>query len=239
MMTKVLTFQYHPELFENFPEAQAGVIVARGLTNGPSPQALKERFLAEQAKVLEEIGDTPLSEIESLAAWRKAFRRFGVNPTKYRSAVEALLRRLTKKGDIPSINTLVDIGNLVSICYKLPVAIFDVGQLDGDITVQLAAGDEPFTPLGVDQAEFPDKGEVIFLDTSGVVVARRWCWRQSDDSAARAQTQDAIIAAEGFHHGVEEDLRAMVDDLMALLAEFSGGELQPGEIGPGKLAFSG
>ena len=39
-----------------------------------------------------------------------------------RSAAEALLRRLTKQGSIPSINTLVDIGNLVSIRYALPVA---------------------------------------------------------------------------------------------------------------------
>jgi DNA/RNA-binding domain of Phe-tRNA-synthetase-like protein len=239
MAIELLRFQYHTELFEEFPEARAGVILGRGLKNRPSPEALKERFLAEQAKVLAEIGDTPLSELESLAAWRKAFRRFGVNPTKYRSAVEALLRRLTKKGDIPSINTLVDIGNLVSIRYKLPVAIFDVGQLDGNITVQLAVGDEPFTPLGVDQTEYPERGEVIFLDSSGVVVARRWCWRQSDESAARAQTQDVIIATEGFHPGVEENLRDAVDDLMALLAEFSGGEQLPGEIGPGKLTFSG
>jgi DNA/RNA-binding domain of Phe-tRNA-synthetase-like protein len=238
-MTELMRFQYHPELFEEFPEARAGVILGRGLINGPSSGALKELFMAEQTKVLAEIGETPLSELESLAAWRKAFRRFGVNPTRYRSAVEALLRRLTKKGDIPSINTLVDIGNLVSIRYKLPVAIFDVGQLDGSITVQIAAGDEPFTPLGVDKAEVPDNGEVIFLDSSGVVVARRWCWRQSDESAARPQTKNVIIATEGFHPGVEEDLRAMVNDLMGLLAEFSGGELMPGEIGPGKLAFSG
>jgi DNA/RNA-binding domain of Phe-tRNA-synthetase-like protein len=239
MMTELMRFEYHPELFENFPEARAGVILGRGLINGPSPEALKQRFLAEQTKVLTEIGEAPLSELESLAAWRKAFRRFGVNPTKYRSAVEALLRRLTKKGDIPFINTLVDIGNLVSIRYKLPVAIFDVGKLGGSITVQLAAGDEPFTPLGVDRAEFPDRGEVIFLDTSGVVVARRWCWRQSDDSAARPKTKEVIIATEGFHPGVEEDLRGAVDDLMTLLAEYSGGDRLRGEIGPGKLAFSG
>ncbi len=53
-----------------------------------------------------------LSELPTLSAWRQAFRRFGANPTKHRSAAEALLRRL-QKGDIPGINTLVDIGNLV------------------------------------------------------------------------------------------------------------------------------
>jgi DNA/RNA-binding domain of Phe-tRNA-synthetase-like protein len=45
------------------------------------------------------------------------FTRFGAKPTQYRCAAEALLRRLAKHGDISPINTLVDIGNLVSIRY--------------------------------------------------------------------------------------------------------------------------
>jgi DNA/RNA-binding domain of Phe-tRNA-synthetase-like protein len=239
MADQKMTFQYHPELFAKFPEARAGLIIGRGLNNSPSPEALKKLFRAEQAKVLSEIGETPLSELDNLVSWRKAFRGFGVNPTKYRSAVEALLRRLTKKGDIPSINTLVDIGNLISIRYRLPAAIFDVGSLDGNLTVQFAAGDERFTPLGEKQAEHPEPGEVIFLDSSEVVVARRWCWRQSDESAARTKTSDAIIATEGLHLGAEEDLRDAVNDLVELLAEFSGGTQVVGEIGPGKLTFSG
>lgn len=239
MAAGLMMFQYDQELFAKFPEARAGVILGRGLVNGPSAEMLKRRFLDEQAKVLAEIGKTPLSELGNLSAWRKAFRRFGVNPTKYRSAVEALLRRLTKKGDIPSINTLVDIGNLVSIRYRLPVAIFDIGALDGRLTVQLARGDERFTPLGEKQVEHPEPGEVIFLDTSEVVVARRWCWRQSDESAARIETKDVIVTTEGLHTGAEEDLRDALNDLTELLTEYAGGELLVGEIGPGNLMFSG
>ena len=77
------------------------------------------------------IGETPLSQIPSLAAWRSVFRGFGLDPTQYRGAAEALLRRLTKKGEIPSVNTLVDIGNLVSIRYALPVALFDLRATTG------------------------------------------------------------------------------------------------------------
>ncbi len=89
----------------------------------------KQLSLDEQQGTLRRIGDTPLSQIPSLVAWRAVFRSFGVDPTQYRSAAEALLRRLTKKGDIPSINLLVDLGNLVSIRYALPVAVFDTSSL--------------------------------------------------------------------------------------------------------------
>ena len=51
------------------------------------------------------------------ASKHEAIRGFGVDPTQYRSAAEALLRRLSKSGEIPSINALVDLGNLVSIRY--------------------------------------------------------------------------------------------------------------------------
>jgi len=56
---------------------------------------------------------------------RKLFRGFGVEPTQYRSAAEALLRRLTKQGGLPSVGTLVDLANLVSIRFALPVAVFE------------------------------------------------------------------------------------------------------------------
>ncbi len=119
------TFQYHADILARYPNVVGGVILAHGLTNGPTPERLLTAYQAEQRATLERLGDTPLSKLASLSAWRTAFRTFGVEPTQYRGAAEALLRRLTKKGDIPSINTLVDIGNLVSIRYALPVAVID------------------------------------------------------------------------------------------------------------------
>jgi threonine/homoserine/homoserine lactone efflux protein len=69
--------------------------------------------------------------------------------SQYRNAAEALLRRLAKHGDIPTINTLVDIGNLVSIRYAMPVAVFDQANIaGGSITVRFATGAELFTDLG-------------------------------------------------------------------------------------------
>src|SRR4051794_16033638 len=113
-------FQYHPDILARYPHLVGGVLIAYDVRNGASSAELLNAYSAEQQATLARIGDTPLSQIESLAAWRGVFRSFGVDPTQIRSAGEALLRRVTKQGDIPSINTLVDIGNLVSIRYALP-----------------------------------------------------------------------------------------------------------------------
>jgi DNA/RNA-binding domain of Phe-tRNA-synthetase-like protein len=194
------------------------------MQNGPTPEALKHAFIAEQQATLKRIGDTPLSELETLTAWRAAFRAFGVNPTKYRSAPEALLRRLTKKGDIPSINTIVDIVNLVSIRYAIPVAAFDVRALQGAVTVHYADGTERYTPLFGDQVEHPETGEVVFSDETGLVIARRWCWRQSDESATREDTSEATFTAEAQHSSGRGEVASALEDLQKLLREYVGGE---------------
>src|SRR6476659_220257 len=118
-------FRYDPPIVERFPGVVGGVIRAGGVANGPTPAALAAAFDVAQAEVIARIGATPLSELPSLAAWRRAFRAFGVDPPQYRSAAEALIRRLTKQGALPRIATLVDLANLVSIRHALPVAVFD------------------------------------------------------------------------------------------------------------------
>lgn len=225
------TFQYHADILAQFPDLRAGVILAAELNNGPTPASLQAAFLEEQQAVLAGIGDTPLSEIEALAAWRSAFRAFGVNPTKYRSAPEALLRRLTKKGDIPSINTLVDICNLVSIRYSLPVAAFDTRALTLPVSVHFAEGLERFLPLGESQVEQPEPGEVIFSDTTGRVIARRWCWRQSDESAARPQTQQAFFTIEAQHPGGYAEVQSAMEDLVELVQAHAGGTYTSAMLG--------
>lgn len=231
-------FRYHPDIVARYPNVVGGVILARGMTNGPAPEDLQAAFRAEQQATLRRTGDTPLSQIESLAAWRSVFRSFDVDPTQYRSAAEALLRRLTKKGDIPSINMLVDLGNLVSIRYALPVAVFDTCALQGAVTVHFADGSERYTTLGQDEVEHPEPGEVVFSDETKLVIARRWCWRQSDQSAAQEDTTQAIITVEAHHAGGQKDIDAALKDLLALLRSFAGGSFIAGRLEASNPAIS-
>lgn len=220
------TFQYHADILAKYPQLVGGVILGQAMSNPPTSDALKKLYLEEQQAVLARIGNTPLSEIASLEAWRRVFSSFGVKPTQYRSAAESLLRRLTKQGDIPSINTLVDIGNLVSIRYGLPVAVMDTHQMQGAITVHFAKGTERYMSLGTDEIENPPAGEVIFSDETGMVVARRWCWRQSDTCAAKETTTNAIITIEAHHPNGRADVENALQDMLDLLQEFVGGVYQ-------------
>lgn len=211
-------FAYHDAVTEQYPTIRAGVIHVTGLANGPSSPALLDQHRADQRAAFDRLQATAIADDPSIAAWRRAFSQFGAKPTQYRNAAEALLRRLTKHGDIPSISTLVDIGNLVSIRYAMPVAVFDLAGIAGPITVRFARGDERFTDLGSSDSVSPDAGEVVFVDTDGVVSARRWCWRQSAQSATSPDTVEALVVIEGLHDTAGDDIEAALDDLASLLA---------------------
>lgn len=211
---------------------------AVGLTNGPPSAALVEAFAAEQATVRTGLGTASLADVPSLTAWRRVFRGFGVDPTTYRSAAEALLRRLTKQGSLPSINTLVDCGNLVSIRYALPVAVFDQREVTGGTTVRFATGEESFTDLGSGDRAAPDAGEVIFIDDRGLVAARRWCWRQAAETASGRDTTAVLVTVEGHHENATTDVAAAMADLEALLGTYAGpAALASGMVGASSPSF--
>jgi DNA/RNA-binding domain of Phe-tRNA-synthetase-like protein/drug/metabolite transporter (DMT)-like permease len=213
-------FGYDEAVTAQYPQVRAGVIHATRLSNGPSPSDLLAECQAGQQAAAARLAATPIADLPSVAAWRRAFTRFGAKPTQYRNAAEALLRRLAKTGGIPALSTLVDIGNLVSIRYAMPVAVIDQAGVAGRITVRFAAGTEQFTDLGSSASVTPDAGEVIFTDEDNVVAARRWCWRQSAQSATTAATTGALVVIEGQHHTAAADIAAAVGDLTALLARY-------------------
>ncbi len=232
-------FGYDNTIIERFPGIRAGLVHVTGLSNWPSAPDLLDDYRAEQAVVRARLAQTPVAELPSIAAWRRVFSQFGVKPTQHRNAAESLLRRLDKQGEIPTISTLVDIGNLIAIRYALPVAVLDLAGITGSTTVRFAAGTERFTDLGSDEIAHPEPGEVVFVDEDGVLSARRWCWRQSDQSATKPGTVEALITIEGHHDGADREIEGALVDLSALLARFQpDAVLRIDRLSPAKPRFA-
>jgi DNA/RNA-binding domain of Phe-tRNA-synthetase-like protein len=217
-------FRYDAAVIDRFPAVVGGVMVAT-VVNGPTPRSLADALAAEVDAARQRLAGIPLSEVPSLAAWRRVFRGFGVDPTQYRSAAEALLRRITKGDELPSINALVDTANIVSVRHALPVAVFDTRAVAGGLVVRFADGTERWADLGGSTAEHADPGEVIFADDAGEVSARRWCWRQSRSSAAREDTREILLTVEGHHDDARPDVTNALNDLEALLGTHAGARL--------------
>jgi DNA/RNA-binding domain of Phe-tRNA-synthetase-like protein len=78
-------------------------------------------------------GQQVISQLPKIAAWREAYRVFGVKAKDYPSSVGALYKRVTKGGSVAGINPIVDICNYISLKHMLPVGGEDTEKMTGDL----------------------------------------------------------------------------------------------------------
>src|SRR3984885_8639979 len=104
------------ELTPKFPDFRVALVVAEGLAIAPHRSATLDSEIAEaEARCRGRWSGVELSAIPGVAAWRTAYRAFGIKKTSYRSSVERLIKRVLAGDRLPKVNALVDLYNLVSI----------------------------------------------------------------------------------------------------------------------------
>lgn len=199
---------------DDFPDYRVAVVVALDLVIAPvRPAALADHIAALEETTRATWTGTELSQIPGVAAWRKAYRQFGIKKTSYRSSVERLVKNALAERALPTINSFVDTYNAVSLAHVLPAGADDLDCVDGDICFRYARADDTFIPLGRDEADPPKHGEVVYCD-SAKVLCRRWNWYQDARSPVTPETQNAVVTVQSNGCG---DVAAAADDLVRLL----------------------
>jgi DNA/RNA-binding domain of Phe-tRNA-synthetase-like protein len=222
-MTRTIAYSVAPDVLRDFPAYRCGVVIAHGVANRESDPGLLALLDEAQAAVRRDLDAEFLADHPRLGAWRDAFRAFGAKPTEFRPSVEALVRRVLKGQPLRPISTLVDIGTLASLRHLVPIGGHALDDVEGDIELRRAAGEERFTPFGADGAavEHPLPGEVI--QTEGqTVLTRRWVWRQSTRTMLRPGTEHVLFNVDLLGEG---DPRAMCEDVAALVRAHCGGDV--------------
>lgn len=223
-------YQVSQEFFEKLPTACFGAVAVRGLDNTAKLPAL-EQMLQENITACETYfaGKKP-KETPEIMPYREAFRALGINPNKFLCSIEALLTRIAKGKGFPSINAVVDLGNAISIRYRLPIGAHDLGSLDEGLDVRLAREGDTFIPFGETQEEAPDPGEAIYASGSEVRT-RRWTWRQSERGKITEKTTAVLFPIDGFADVNEPQVREAMDAFCTLLPQFFGGvEIETGFV---------
>ena len=176
---KGLTYRIADDVFARFPEYRRGVVVVHGVCNGAAADELVLLLRQEETRARARLNLETLTAEPRLASWREASRLLGYKPGDFRPSIEALLRRVLRGQELPSINALVDIGNIVSLRHLLPVGGHAIDVLTRDIALRPATGAEEFIPFGSQEIEHPLPGEFVFAE-GNKVLTRRWIWRQAN-----------------------------------------------------------
>lgn len=220
-----LHYKIAPEIFERFPGYVRGVLVAHGVSNGPSPEGLVAMLREAEALLRERLNLETLAEHPRIKSWREAYRAFGAKPSEFRSSIEALARRALRSEPLPSINALVDIGTIVSLRHLTPVGGHAIDVCTADISLRLASGRETFVPFGSDKPEQPLSGEVIFAE-GDTVLTRRWTWRQANHTLTLHETTAIEFNVDGLPPVEPSEVEQACTELQALVERFCGGRLR-------------
>ncbi len=204
------------KVLQRFPHYSLMVIYARGLQNSVSQPWSSE--ILRKAEEQQRLKLQKPAEHPHIMAWRSAYSDFGLKPSKFPCSVEALLTRVVKGQDLPSINTLVDLYNAVSINHVIPIGGEDWDQLEHDLVLRFSDGTEVFdtTKDGQAMLEHPNQGEVIWADGSRV-TCRAWNWRQGIRTRLTNTSVNAYFILDRLVPYSLEQMQAASDELISYL----------------------
>ena len=155
---------------------------------------------------------------EESAAVRTMYKRVGLDPTKTRPSNEALLRRLRKGGQIPRINSMVDVVNWCSVEFQLPYGLYDRARMRGEVTLRLGREGEVYA--GIRKDEVHVAGRITVADDEGPFG------NPTSDSArtmVTPATHDAIVVVYAPAAIEPARLRTVLDITASRMALVCGG----------------
>lgn len=149
------------------PDFVGGCVVA-DVVNTKFCQPLWDEIHELENKFRATLTTETLKEIPSIAATRKVYRACGKDPSRYRPASEALIRRMLKGKELYQIDTLVDLINLASIAFGYSIGGFDADKFVGD-TLTLGVGREGEPYEGIGRGIINIAGLPVYRDAKGGV----------------------------------------------------------------------
>jgi len=205
-------------LTERFPDFRVALVVAENLRVAPTRSAaLRREVEATEEECRRRWSAAELSAIPGVAAWRVAYKGFGVKRVAYRSSVERLIKRVLAGGALPEVNALVDLYNVVSLESELCLGCDDLDLIAGDLAFRFSRADDSFVDMGAEAGEDandpPKVGEVVYADARHV-LCRRWNWRQDARSAVSEKTRRAALAIQSNGFGEVEKAAARAVQLI-------------------------
>ena len=127
------------DIADKFPDYRVAFVVAEGLTIAPERPAALDALIAErEAAARATWGGTELAQIPGIAAWRAAYKGFGIKQTRYRSSVERLVKNVLAGRSLARVNAFVDLYNAVSLAHVLPLGADDLDRVTPPLSFRYA-----------------------------------------------------------------------------------------------------
>jgi len=149
-------------------------------------------------------------EIAELDHARRLFKSIGIDPTKRRPSSESLLRRALKNQDFYPVNILVDIGNWCSLEYLLPICVYDLDKITGNVEVRLGRKGECYEALNNSIIDFEDR--FVIADEKGPFGSPMTDSLRTSVTLGTKNTAIAIFAPDDYNEDILTEFAGSMAD---------------------------
>ena len=198
-----------------------GACVEATVVNSPYSETLWQDIDGFCNKFRKELTTESLKEIDSIAATRRVYKACGKDPSRYRPASEALIRRILQGKGLYQLNTLVDLINLASIAFGYSIGGFDADKFEGD-TLTLGIGREGEPYEGIGRGMINIQGLPVYRDAKGGVGTPT---SDNERTKISEQTSRLLVLINGYD-GNEQRVRQnaeYIQDLLRKHCQSNGG----------------
>jgi DNA/RNA-binding domain of Phe-tRNA-synthetase-like protein len=192
-----------------------GACVEAEVVNTSYDEALWTEIESLGEKLRRELTTESLKDLPSIAATRRVYRSCGKDPSRYRPASEALIRRMLQGKELYQRDTLVDLVNLASIAYGYSIGGFDADKFSGD-TLTLGVGREGEPYEGIGRGMINIHGLPVYRDDIGGVGTPT---SDHERTKMTLNTRHLVVLVNGYD-GNEQRVSENAEYIQALLRRY-------------------
>lgn len=200
---------------ENVCPGFVGAAVEGQVKNTPYCEPLWQEIHSMGEKYRATLTTESLKQLSGIEATRRVYRACGKDPSRYRPASEALIRRMLQGKSLYQINTLVDLINLASIAYGYSIGGFDADKFVGD-TLTLGIGREGEPYEGIGRGMLNIAGLPVYRDDVGGVGTPT---SDNERTKINIHTTHLLVLINGYD-GCEEQVRANAEYILSLADKY-------------------
>lgn len=196
-----------------------GACVEAEVVNTPYSEGLWQEIHALGGQLRSSLTTESLKKLSGIAATRRVYKACGKDPSRYRPASEALIRRMLQGKELYQIDTLVDLINLASIKFGYSIGGFDANKFVGDtLTLGIGKTGEPYEGIGRGMLNID--GLPVYRDAVGGVGTPT---SDNERTKITLSTTRLCVLINGYD-GNETQVRANADYILHLLRYYCQSE---------------
>lgn len=196
----------------------AGVAIGASVRNTSFSEELWKKIDEFTIRYREMYTVDSIKGMATIHATREAYKKCGKDPSRYRPSGEALCRRILRGIPLYQIDTLVDLINLVSICYGYSIGGFDADKISGEhLILGIGKAGEPYEGIG--RGELNIEGMPVYRDAIGGIGTPT-----SDNERTKLDLGTTRLLTIINGYSGKEGLTEAAEYMLSLLKEFASSE---------------